>query len=374
VHILFGDDRGVLAMTSIKYNDRFVRQLAERIEALIDDGSAYPEDIRADLLELAAANSPAVADYWKRTQYGMGIPDAAFKDVSLYLFPDEPPARVFQTSGTTGSKRGQVAYTARGLNLMKRSVVANARPHFPAGRDRPVILRFVPTERSAPHMAMACHQESIAAELGDPELSAAVVTPTGVELRLLAARLDAAIAADRPVVLIGGSFAFVNVCDALQEQGRSWSLPAGSRLMDGGGFKGRSRVVTVEELRAAASRVFGIADGCFVNMFGMTELANQLYDAADLPVGPLGERPKGASRFIRPIVRDPFTLQPRMAGIGLLEVADMCVLDRPNVLLTGDQAVACPDGVAIAGRIPGGPSRGCSLTLDEMTAGRTTDG
>jgi len=361
-------------VTTIRYNDRFIRQLAERVEALIEEECQDSAGIRADLLELAAANSPGVADYWKRTQHGMGIPDVAFKGSSLYLFPDEPPVRVFQTSGTTGSQRGQVAYSARGLRLMKKSVVANARRHFPSGADRPVVLRFVPTEQSAPHMAMACHQEAIAAALGDPELSAAVVTPSGMDLRLLACRVEAAIAADRPVVLIGGSFAFVNVCDTLQEQGRSWSLPPGSWMMDGGGFKGRSRVVSVEQLRATARRVFGIADGCFLNLFGMTELANQLFDAADVPVGPLGERPKGASRFIQPAVRDPVTLLPRAAGAGLLEVSDLCVLDRPSVLLTGDWAVACSDGVAIAGRIAGSSSRGCSLTLDEMTGGRATDG
>jgi hypothetical protein len=139
--------------------------------------------------------------------------------------------------------------------------------------------------------------------------------------------------------------------------------------VDAGGFKGRSRVVGVDGLRAALGRVFGIAADRCINLFGMTELASQLYDAADVAVGPLGERPKGRLTFVEPRVRDAHTLAPIERGSGLLEVADLCILDRPHVVLTGDRGIACAEGVAIAGRVERGQSRGCSLTLDEMTAG-----
>jgi hypothetical protein len=100
----------------------------------------------------------------------------------------------------------------------------------------------------------------------------------------------------------------------------------------------------------------------------MTELASQLYDAEDRPLGPSGERPKRALPHVWPRLRNPSDLQLMATGTGLLEVVDLCILDRPCVVLTGDLAVGDRDGVALAGRIRGSGSRGCSLTLDALTA------
>jgi hypothetical protein len=363
---------------AIRYRDPAIERLCQDIAALIADGSTDALAIGARLRELASSNSPVVARYWAKTRPGLGVPDTAFKDTAPYLFPEEAPARTFRTSGTSGKERGQAHYTQRGLELMDLSIVANARRHVVRDLDAPIILRLVPPEHLAPDMVMAHGMQLIAEKLGHPKLSACVVTPQGVDFDLLASRLDAAVAAEVPVVFIGGSFAFVNVCDALEARSRTWSLPRGSRLVDAGGFKGRSRIVGVDDLRALVGRVFGIAPGCCINLFGMTELASQLYDAADVAVGPLGERPKGRLGFIEPRVRDPHSLElvdtaSGEGGLGLLEVEDRCILDRPHVVLTGDSAIARSEGVAITGRIERGKSRGCSITLDEMTRSGTRE-
>ncbi|XXU27112.1 hypothetical protein WMF36_45535 [Sorangium sp. So ce887] len=353
----------------MSYRDPLVQRLFTMISDLLADGAGEPSAIHEQLLDLTSANSPEVRDYWRRTTRGLGVPDVAFKGSSPYLFPDEPAARTFRTSGTTRSDRGSAHYSARGLELMDLSILTSARRHVVAGLESPVILRLVPPEHLAPEMVMAHGMELIARTFGHRELSTSVLSPSGVDLALLGSRLDAAVAERLPVVLIGGSFAFVNVCDALEAQGRAWSLAPGSRMIDAGGFKGRSRAVGVDELRAVARRVFGIAaEGC-VNLFGMTELASQLYDAADVAIGPLGERPKGSTPFVAPRVRDARSLSVRTEGPGLLEVVDLCVIDRPHVVLTGDLGVARGGGVAITGRIERGQSRGCSLALDAMTGG-----
>lgn len=354
---------------ALKYRDPFIERLFQDIGGLVGDGVGDVGSIEARLQELALANSPQVADYWKRTQSGMGVPDSAFKGASPYLFPEETPRRTFRTSGTTGSERGNAHYTERGLALMDLSIVNNARRHIVQKLDTPVILRCVPSESAAPEMVMAHGMELIARTFGHRELSACVIGPNGIDYALLTSRIEAAIAQDLPVVMIGGSFAYVNMCDMLEAQKRSWRLPRGSRAVDAGGFKGRSRAVGVDALRAAMGRVFGIEPTHCINLFGMTELASQLYDAADIPLGPLGERPKGRLPFVQPRVRDAQTLALRDEGTGLLEVADLCILDRPYVVLTGDRGIACREGVAIAGRIERGQSRGCSLTLDEITGG-----
>ncbi|WP_033439842.1 acyl-CoA reductase [Saccharothrix sp. NRRL B-16314] len=353
---------------TVAHDDPHVARLFDRMAQLVSEGVGDPRDVQEELVELAIANSPDVARYWKQVGVGVGVPDTAYKDGGPHLFPDAPAVRVFRTSGTTGSGRGTVRYSALGLELKRLAIEAQARRHLrPDDGVRPVVLPFVPSEEAAPEMAIAFDMGRVARSCGDPELSTAVVGPNGVDFDLLARRLDTAVAEGLPVVLIGATFAFVNICDALEAQGKSWRLPPGSRLFDGGGFKGRSRVMRVDELRAAVRRVFGIER--HANIFGMTELANQLFDSADTPVGPLGERPKGSHPAGGPKVRDPHTREYLTEGTGLLEITDLSLLDRPHVLLTGDLGIAVPEGVAIAGRVAGGASRGCSLTLDEMTGG-----
>ncbi|MGM1064522.1 acyl-CoA reductase [Saccharothrix sp. Mg75] len=352
---------------TVAHDDPHVARLFEQMALLVADEVGDPLDLHEQLVELAVANSPDVARYWKQVGHGVGVPDAAYKDGGPHLFPDAPVVRVFRTSGTTGSARGAVRYSRPGLELKGIAIAAGARRVIATEPVRPVVLAFAPTEEAAPDMAIAFDMARIVEACGDPRLSAAVVGADGVDFALLEGRLDAAVAEGLPVVLVGATFAFVNICDALQARGRSWRLPPGSVMYDGGGFKGRSRVMTVAELRATVGRLFGVER--FGNIFGMTELANQLYDASDTPVGPLGERPKAPHAAGGARVRDPRTREHTTEGPGLLEITDLSILDRPHVLLTGDLGIATPEGVAIAGRIAGSTSRGCSLTLDEMTGG-----
>lgn len=362
----------MLPQRPIQYKDPFVERLYLDIAELLFSGSGAVLDIEARLVELTTRNAPAVASYWAHMGQEVGIPDSAFKGSAPYLFLDEPPARRFSTSGTTGQVRGVAAYSQRGLVLLEETIVHNAKRHILRTLEDPVILRLVPPEHMAPEMIMAYGMELIADCWGHPELSACLVGENGVDMALLMARLDAARAENVPVVLIGASFGFVNLCDALRGVGRSWQLPVGSRIVDAGGFKGRSRVVTVDALRDTLTATFGVTGTDLVNLFGMTELASQLYDAADVGIGPAGERPKGRTAFAWPQVRDAHTLALRTEGPGLLEVVDLAILDRPHRVLTGDRAVACAQGVAICGRVQANERRGCSLSLDELTAERTS--
>lgn len=352
-----------------KYADPFIGRLSDDIAAIIEGRRDDAALVREKLFELCEANCPEVADYWNRTERGRGVPDTAFRGKSIYLFPDQTPARTFRTSGTTGVDRGSASYSPLGLELMNASILENARRHMMAALDRPAIVRFVPSADAAPDMVMAYGMELIAKKFGDARLSASVIESTGIRLDRLRELLDAIVSDGRPAVLIGGSFAFVNVCDTLKERGLAWQLPARSRMIDAGGFKGRSRVVTVDGLRTTVAERFGISPECCVNLFGMTELASQLYDGVDQAVGTLGERPKAALPFVEPRVRDPRSMSFRTEGQGLLEVIDLCVIDRPCSVLTGDFGIAAPGGVAITGRVERSKSRGCSLTLDDITTG-----
>lgn len=352
-----------------RYRGRFVARLFDDIATLVVGEPACATSILDRMNALSVANSPVIERYWRTTGTGYPIPDSAFKQQPPYLFADQPPIREFHTSGTSGAPTGRVGYSPRGLELMRMSILDNARRHVTAGLDRPAIIRFVPSSAAAPTMVMAYGMELIATELGDPELSAVVVGPHGVDYHRLRAVIEVICASGRPAVLIGGSAAFANVCEHFASRREYFALPPGSRVVDAGGFKRRGAPLHVDTLRASLIEVFGIAPGQFVNLFGMTELASQLYDRDDDPIGLLGERAKGDRPYVRMRVRDAHTdtlVGP--AGLGLLEVIDLCVLDRPPALLTGDLAIATPDGAAVVGRAQRASTRGCSVSLDVLTA------
>ncbi len=353
----------------IPYNDPFVVKLDEDIRYLLEHNDREKiADVRLRLETLAQSNCPSLIRYWQNTQIGFGVPDQAFKGEPPYYFPDAPPVKVFCTSGTSGAKRGRCYYSARGLGLMEAAVLQAARNNLIKDLKEPAIIRLLPSQEAAPEMIMAYGMDLIARTFGAAHLSQSVVTERGFNRDLLVKLLHQAQAEARAVILIGGSFACINVMDSLQKDKIKFQLPLGSRMVDAGGFKGRSREVTVPVLHQLAQDVFGIAPERCINIFGMTELASQLYDASTTNVGPLGERPKGCGTTVVPLVRDSVTLEPVSEGLGLLEIADLCVLDRPYSVLTGDLAIQTPEGVAIVGRAQQGEVRGCSLNLEVMSS------
>jgi len=357
-----------MTLPPIRYADAFVTRLYHDIGSLIEGDAVDEERLAHDLLELSMRNNPAVCEYWRRTEHGLGVPDSAYRMGSVFHFADATPARAFRTSGTSGQSRGLAEYSERGLDLMRCSIVENARRHIFGWLDRPTVIRLVPDVRAVPDGVMPYGMALLAETFGDPATSASIVGPKGLDIATLVERLDRAVSEQRPVVMVGGSFAFVHLCDALTERGNRWTLPQGSRIVDAGGFKGRSRELDVDVLRGALAAIFGIPRSGFTNIFGMTELASQLYDASQTRVGPKGERPKHPLGFVQPRVRDPFTWQPTRSGAGLLEVADLCILDRPHVVLTGDWGIASSEGIAITGRVVASESRGCALAFEAPAA------
>ncbi|MEX3556378.1 MAG: hypothetical protein VB131_07470 [Burkholderia gladioli] len=328
--------------------------------ALIDGAAIDGEAISERLMDLAEANSSKVRAYWAATRRGCGIPDAAYRGDGLFHFDRSHIVRSFRSSGTSGRTAGYAHYSPRGLDLLDRSILASgARIGF-EGLDRPTVIRLVPDTDAAPHGIMSYGMALLSRHFGDASSSACVIGEHGVDEALLRRRLGAAIAEQRPVVLIGGSFALANLCDRLEVVGESWVLPPHSRIIDAGGFKGRSRHLDVDTLRQALTDRFGVDGAAFLNIYGMTELASQLYETASLTGR--DEHVKSPTPYVAGRIRDPGTFDLKAAGAGLLEVVDLCIIDRPHVVLTGDWGYASPHGVAIAGRVPGSVSRGCALT------------
>jgi len=302
------------------------------------------------------------------------VPIAAFKELTLACGPVEQAAACFMTSGTTDpAKRGRhyhftlEAYDASAAIFFKANVLPDA--------DRfPLLILGAPPDLH-PHSSLAHYLGVMRERFGGPG-SGFYIGKDGLESERLTAALEGAEKAGAPVGMLGASFAFVHFLDRCRAEGRRFALPTGSRIMDTGGFKGKSREVPREELYGLLAEHFGIGRDHCVNMYGMTELSTQLYDsplrrrALGRPDTPAMETPPWA----RTVVVDAETLRPipGEGRAGLICHYDLANLSSVVGILTEDIGVATTGGIRLLGRLQGTESRGCSVSVDEMLAATRT--
>jgi hypothetical protein len=174
---------------------------------------------------------------------------------------------------------------------------------------------------------------------------------------------------------LGTAFGFVHFVDYLSSESRTFQLPPGSRLMDTGGYKGRSREVPKQELYATYGDRLGIPLSHVVNEYGMTEMGSQFYDRvlrdalAGVSPNPTAanERRKTPPPWVRTQVVDPETLTLLPAGeVGLLRHFDLANLHTVAAIQTDDLGVWRGDGFEVLGRATGAEPRGCSLAVEEL--------
>lgn len=296
------------------------------------------------------------------------LPTDVFRHVRVAAHPPAADLRVFRTSGTTRPPRGE--HPLRDLALYDRAARAAARAAlFPdADAERLRLVSLVPGPDEAPDSSLAYMLGRFAEWFGAGE-SVVAWRAGGLDADVLAAALDDAAASGAAVALLGTSFAFVHAEEALAA--RRWRLPAGSRVMQTGGFKGRSREVAPEAMLHRLAARYGVPEDHVVAEYGMTELSSQLYEtplaAARGDAAAAGERRLRPPPWVRLTLVDPETLRPAPPGVpGLVRIDDPANLDTAWAVQTSDLArPAAPDGIVLLGRAPGADLRGCSLAVEE---------
>ncbi len=297
------------------------------------------------------------------------LPTDVFKVMELSMFPSQT-VRTFMTSGTTKpEERGKVGYDEGGLRLMDATIEEAASSFlFPDGMKTKILI-IAPSPEMAPYMIMAYGMNRLKDYFGLPQ-SRFLVGREGFEVETLLKELRSSEEGGVPVTLCGGSFGFVNFFDTCREKGLRFKLPSGSRTLDAGGFKGRSREVKREEFIRECGEILGIEKEYSVNLLGMTEISSQFYDSTlrnfhlglDLP------RAKISPPWTKTLVVDPETLKPLPPGkTGLLRHCDLANRGHILAIQTDDLGRMTPEGFEVFGRSKEGEGRGCSMTIDEMT-------
>ncbi len=295
------------------------------------------------------------------------LPSDAFRYARISSRAQSEDVRVFQSSGTTQEARSHHPF--QDFSLYDAAAQAAARYALFPDRERMALLILAPHERELPDSSLSYMLARFLEWFGD-DASTHVWPLEGAELERLVARLVRAKQAGTPVALLGTSFAFVHALDRLGE--RRFALPLASRIMQTGGFKGRTRELAPAAMRAQLSATFGVPDDFIATEYGMTELSSQLYDLG-LRSALCGEAPRArrlwAPGWLRVSVVDPDTLLPLPHGQeGLVRIDDCANLDSIAFIQTADLGISHADGLELRGRASSAVERGCSLTADDLLA------
>ena len=289
------------------------------------------------------------------------VPINAFKALSLSCVPEQQIARTFMTSGTTQAEiKGQHHHPT--LAVYDASTLRNFRQRFMAGSAKLRMGILFPSETLLQHSSLA-HYLALALREFGTDGSHYLLTQQGLDLERLLAELERAQQSGEPYALLGASYSFVPLLDELQRLGKSFALPPGSRVLDTGGFKGQSRELTLTDFYAQLSGRLGIDASQCINMYGMTELSTQFYDAGNAVQPAL----KSGPHWIRSRVVDPLSGADMPAGEqGLLAHCDLANFNSVTTILTEDVGVAGYGGFFLLGRAQGSAAKGCSLAVREF--------
>jgi hypothetical protein len=321
----------------------------------------------------ARGRTPSSLTSWREVP---AVPAAAFKHLPLISGAPDSVERVFRTSGTTaGGRRG--THHVRSLELYRASLLPTFRARIlPDGAVLP-FLSLIPSPERQSDSSLSTMVGAAMDAFGAPESVWLADPERGLDLAGFSRALAASESAAQPVLVLGTAFAFVHWLDALGARGgeaQSFRLPLGSRVLETGGFKGRSRAVARDELYGALAARLGVGPEWIVNEYGMTELLSQYYEAdlgrAPAEDGPLGEA-LAARRLVPPPwlrfrILDPVTLAPLAPGEpGLVAHFDLANAGSVSAVLTEDMGIQ-DGGLRLLGRTPGAEPRGCSVAMDEL--------
>jgi hypothetical protein len=310
--------------------------------------------------------SPREVRHWTEIP---ALPTDAYKCEPLATFDTASAVRVFMTSGTSSGpeSRGKV-YKDREAMAVHDAVVRDGfRRWCLPDRERIRMLVLAPPEESVPHLRMA-HDCSLFLRNFDAGSGGHFIGEDGIKEDALSQALREAEAAGSPVMLVGATFSFVRFMDGCRQRGARFALPAGSRMADGGGYKGRSRELTKPEFLSMTSEILGLPGSSCVNLLGITELTSLFFDnvMAEAYSDRDPARHKTNAPWTRTRAVHPETLALLPPGeVGLLRHWDLANVACVIALQTDDLGMQVETGFEVLGRARGAELRGCSLAMEQ---------
>jgi len=269
------------------------------------------------------------------------LPIEFFKSEAVYC-GNERPTTVFTSSGTTGSQTSR--HYVKDLTVYQQSF-RQGFADFYGNIEEYTVLALLPSylERTGSSLI------TMVADLIERSGSA----DSGFYLNeydLLAEKLTALDRSGRKVLLIGVSFALLDLVETHRFQLKN------TIVMETGGMKGRRKELIREELHAILCEGFGVEH--IHSEYGMTELLSQAYSA--------GSGLYESVPWLKVLIRDTndalsYQRPLKTGGINLIDLAN---IHSCSFIATQDLGRLHPDGkFEVLGRFDNADIRGCNLLI-----------
>jgi hypothetical protein len=294
------------------------------------------------------------------------VPSAAFKEARLAAFPPDETVLWFETSGTTQGRGGRHEFDTP--RLYEAALLASFDRMLLGDGARLRYLQLVPDPRERAHSSLGYMMDVVARERGGGA-TGWYLHEDALDVERFVYDAGAAAAEGTPVCLATTAFALVALLDDLAARRTTLALPSGSRLMETGGFKGRTRVVERAWLYGEAAARLGLPIDAIVAEYGMTELSSQYYDAPRTR-DRVEPRVKTPPPWLRPIVVDGEGRPVPRGVVGALRHIDLANRGSVIAIETEDLGALVDDGLVLLGREQGAELRGCSLDAETLLARR----
>jgi hypothetical protein len=311
------------------------------------------------------------------------VPTNLFKELELTSLSSEERNTVFHSSGTTEQRPSRHFHNTESLTVYEASLLpwfaGNVLSDWDALQetevvgplDKPGFIFLTPSPALTPHSSLVHMFETVRRDLGARDSffggridSAGAWT---IDIDQILFGLRKSMCANRPVAIVGTAFSFVHLLDHFAANNMRYRLAEGSRVLETGGYKGRSREIPKSELHQLISKHLGIPSSRIICEYGMSELSSQAYDSKAGPPAQGDQTSRLARCFhfppwARVQVISPETGQEVNDGeTGLIRVFDLANVRSVLAIQTEDLAVRRGDGFELVGRAKLAEPRGCSL-------------
>jgi hypothetical protein len=347
--------------------DDEIRNVIEgwRIHGRMLDDSAF-NDLALSLFAYQIRYNAPYARYCERVGMAQprsweeipATPAAAFKEFAVATFDPKRAALTFETSGTTDGKPGR--HYMETHELYDAACIAGFERFMLSERKELRLFNLVPDPAQRPASSLGYMMQRVADVHANGRAGWYLDRDELLVDEFLRA-LREAIEEERGICLTTTAFALLELLDEMDRRSVRVTLPHGSRIMETGGFKGRTRAVDRWELYSRTSDVFGIPQERIVAEYGMTELTSQYYDI-------LPHRRKAGPPWLRARVVGPDRKTLPQGQVGSLLHVDLANRSSCIAIQTEDLAVQHGDGFELLGRAQDAAPRGCSLDAEELRA------
>ncbi len=339
--------RGVDAPTDDAEFDRLARILF-----------AYQYTSNAPYRRLCDSNGylPDLVKHWTEIP---PVTTAAFKAARLACFEEADTQQVFRTSGSTTEQQGELHLDT--LELYEASLEQTFGAYVCPEGSRIRFMVLAPTLEDVADSSLSFMFDRAVQYFGTQQ-SRFYVGASGWNPEHALCDFKTI---DEPVAVVGAAFSFVHLLDAFDTAALRVALPSGSRVMETGGFKGRSREIPRDELHGWIESRLGVPRNRIVNQYGMCELGSQFYEPSLIRGS--ATTTKRVPPWVRTRVVDPELLSELPTGdTGLLVHYDLANSGSVMAIQTSDLGRVHEDGFEILGRAAGAEAKGCSIVADQL--------